>query len=217
MCRLPSTYPLIEPPNVLVRCSQQNLNRKFTEDLSAYILESHANESSILDIIEWIKENVNKYLSNNNKNTRSDATKQAANGLYSFSRMWIYSHHIYSLNKRKSIVQWAKDFDLNGFSKPGKPGMICVEGESENVQKFWTQLRSVPWQKIQIKENELFQIEPSKLDEYQKFYEFKEMVFSNENDSHIDIGLLFAFLKEKGFQSVFNMYFGVDGKLPDSP
>jgi len=37
VCRLPVTYPLI-------------------------IAQSHSNESSILDIIEWIKDNVGKYL-----------------------------------------------------------------------------------------------------------------------------------------------------------
>ena len=62
VCRLPVTYPLIEPPNVFVRSNDQSLSRKFTEDLSTYIAQSHSNESSILDIIEWIKDNVGKYL-----------------------------------------------------------------------------------------------------------------------------------------------------------
>ena len=63
----------------------------------------------------------------NAKTTRNDNSKETKKSTINFARMWIYSHHIYSLNKRKSIVQWAKDFGLDGFSKPGKPGMICVK------------------------------------------------------------------------------------------
>lgn len=217
-CRLPSTYPLIEAPNIMVRCSTHNLTRKFTEDLSSFMSDSHSSESSILEIIEWIKENVKNYLNKSGQNSQKCQATKVINTQLNFSRMWIYSSHIYSLNKRKSIVQWAKDFDLNGFSKPGKPGMICVEGEQNNVQNFWTQLRSVPWQKLQIKDTESYLINDiSKFNDLRKFTDFEEMTFSNENDSHIDIGLLFAFLKQKGFQNIFNIFFGVDGKLPDSP
>ena len=96
--------------------------------------------------------------------------------------------------------------------------MYKVEGEQNNVQDFWTQLRTVPWQKIQIKELEEFQFEISKLKEYKKFTNFEEMVFNaDHSDNHIDNGLLFAFLKEKGLKEIFYLYFGVNGKLPDSP
>lgn len=58
----------------------------------------------------------------------------------------------------------------------------------------------------------------SKLKEFKKFSNFEEMVFNADStDNHIDNGLLLAFLKEKGFQNIFNLYFGVDGKLPDFP
>lgn len=133
-----------------------------------------------------------------------------------FSRMFIYSHHIYSVNKRKHIVNWAKEFDLTGFSMPGKPGMICVEGEMTNVQKFWTQLKTEPWHKLQIKETQNFEIDSSNMKSSRKFDNFEEKLFSSNNDANIDIGVLFAFLKEKGLESIFNLYFGVDGKLPNA-
>lgn len=215
VCRLSTNYPLSTTPNIFVRCSKQNINRKFTEDLKNFINNAHSNDSSVLEIVEWIKENLQNYLNKSNSNRNESGV---SNSLFNLSRMWIYSHHIYSVNKRKSIIQWAKNFDLDGFSKPGKPGIICVEGEQNNVQDFWTQLRTVPWQKIQIKELEEFQFEISKLKEYKKFTNFEEMVFNaDHSDNHIDNGLLFAFLKEKGLKEIFYLYFGVNGKLPDSP
>ncbi len=59
-----------------------------------------------------------------------------------------------SLNKRRSIIDWAKDLDLNGFSKPGKPGVICVEGEQSNVQAYLTKLKSVNWQRLMVEKNQ---------------------------------------------------------------
>ena len=34
-------------------------------------------------------------------------------------------HHIKSLAKRKHIVEWGKELNLGGFSKPGYPGESC--------------------------------------------------------------------------------------------
>jgi hypothetical protein len=57
---------------------------------------------------------------------------------------------IYSLNKRKNIIEWAKDLQLNGFSKPGKPGVICVEGNHLNVLEYLTRLKSMNWQRLTV-------------------------------------------------------------------
>ena len=53
------------------------------------------------------------------------------------------------------------------------------------------------------------------LSELHKFEGFEEKLFNEGggNESTIDKGLLFAFLKEKGFSNIFNLYFGVEGKL----
>ena len=59
----------------------------------------------------------------------------------SFSRMWIYSHHIYSKFKRRDIIAWANELTLNGFSMCGKPGMICVEGRMYQNKVSFTDMR----------------------------------------------------------------------------
>ena len=45
-----------------------------------------------------------------------------------------------------------------------------------------------------------------------KFENFEEKIFTSDNNTTIDLGLLFTFLKEKGLESIFNLYFGIDGK-----
>lgn len=156
-----------------------------------------------------------------NNNQETDGSNHKPNSPKSnknkfiFSRIFIYFHHIYSPDKRKSIVDWAKDLDLRGFCKPGKPGILCAEGRLENVEEYWTRLRNINWQKIQIKDNQKFEIDETKLADYIKFDKFEEKYFSDNPDSS-DMGLLFQYLKEKDLGDAFNLFFGVDGRLPSS-
>lgn len=71
------------------------------------------------------------------------------------SRIWIYSHHIYSKVKRQEIQDWGKELKLHGFSMPGKPGIICAEGFSCDVEEFWHRVRRMSWKKIGITEQEV--------------------------------------------------------------
>ena len=54
-----------------------------------------------------------------------------------FTRLWIYSHHIYSKVKRRDMLELARDCAVTGFSLPGKPGIICVEGPAANTADWW--------------------------------------------------------------------------------
>ena len=43
-------------------------------------------------------------------------------------RKLIWFHHILSTTKRKAVVKWAAELELGGYSKPGYPGVLIVEG-----------------------------------------------------------------------------------------
>eukprot|EP00873_Tetraselmis_striata_P015851 jgi/Tetstr1/436115/TSEL_024962.t1 len=62
------------------------------------------------------------------------------------SRCVIWFHHIKSLTKRKSIVEWARTLRLGGFCKPGFPGVIVVEGEESDVAEYVRLIKSLRWQ-----------------------------------------------------------------------
>ena len=65
------------------------------------------------------------------------------------SHVFRYFHHIYSTEKRKYIVEWARELQLSGFSLPGKPGLICVEGAKADVQEYLARVKRLPWQRMQ--------------------------------------------------------------------
>lgn len=69
----------------------------------------------------------------------------------SFSRYWIYSHHIYSKIKRREIIELAKENNITGFCLPGKPGIVCIEGSLVECD-YW-------WQKVSLFDYEQFTVD----------------------------------------------------------
>ena len=56
-------------------------------------------------------------------------------------------------------------------------------------------------------------VEEQFMDDLKKFSNFEEKIFT-VNDMNVDIGGFFLFLKQNGLEHIFNLVFGVEGKLP---
>jgi hypothetical protein len=151
-----------------------------------------------MELLSWIQDNQDIFLIS--KTTNEEIIKKK-----SYSRLWIYSHHIYNTEKRRNIVNWANESHLNGFSLPGKPGIICVEGEESDVDEYWTRLRNLTWKKLQIKEKEF--IDENNL----CFNQFQELNFLLDNNGKGDFGQFYQYLHDKQLEKMFNLYFGFDG------
>ncbi|XP_052530048.1 RWD domain-containing protein 2B isoform X2 [Tympanuchus pallidicinctus] len=133
-----------------------------------------------------------------------------------FTRLWIYSHHIYNKQKRKNIIEWSKELSLSGFCMPGKPGVVCVEGLQSSCEEFWSRIRRLTWKRILIRHREDISLEGGCLAEIQKqrkFSALEEKCFDahGARGNHMDLGQLYQFLEEKGCADIFQMYFGVEG------
>ncbi len=61
-------------------------------------------------------------------------------------RVLIWFHHIVSVTKRKNIVSWARELQLGGYSKPGWPGIVVIEGMEDDVEEYVQRLRALQWQ-----------------------------------------------------------------------
>lgn len=93
----------------------------------------------MLSAVAWVKDNSHRYI-NKSTSTAVAAKREPASpqSKQVFSRIWIYSHHIYNKIKRKSILEWSKELGLSGFCMPGKPGVVCVEGPQAACEEFWS-------------------------------------------------------------------------------
>ncbi|XP_048349103.1 RWD domain-containing protein 2B [Sphaerodactylus townsendi] len=215
-CAFPFKYPAVLPEITirspsLSRSQQIQLNT----ELLAYLKKTCAGEVCILNAREWVKDHALAYI-NKELSSSSVGKSHVKRSEDIFTRLWIYSHHIYNKQKRKNIVDWAKELSLSGFSMPGKPGIICVEGPQTVCEEFWTRIRRLSWQRILIRHREDISLAETKdeMEKHRKFSWFEEKIFDahGARGNHMDLGQLYHFLADNRCADIFQMYFGVEGQ-----
>lgn len=157
---LPHLYPKMELANVSVLCAAigPTISRLLRSDLNDYLRSMDADgEVYVYQIYQWVLDNVANYDAVKHLNDREmdksiNGSRVAAN--IKVERLWIYSHHLKSKHKRQELIHLARQLNLSGFSRPGKPGIVCVEGVMADVQEYWRTVRQWCWQKIQQRRSE---------------------------------------------------------------
>ena len=226
-CTLPQDYPK-DKPDLFARSQQLNreVQKEMNSALEFYLSTIESGELCVLPAVEWIQENAVSFLSKSRTDRKSDIksnrkdlceiqghTKRKAH----FSRMWLYMHHIYNKTKRKNILAWASDYDLTGFCLPGKPGVVCIEGDKDNVEEYYSHLRRLSWKKITCRHQDIGDKNVD-VDEQRKFQGFLELKFDahGTRETHLDMGQFFQYLSDHGLSEMFHILFGVEGKCSDN-
>lgn len=139
-----SLSPFFSTPaffNLCPRCAglSRAQQTQLHTDLNAYLVENCQGEVCVLSAVDWVKDNLQLFIK---KSLSAAPTPKkdfaSAQPRDFFSRLWIYSHHIYNKVKRKNILEWSRELGLSGFSMPGKPGIVCVEGPQSACEEFWS-------------------------------------------------------------------------------
>ncbi|KRY19253.1 RWD domain-containing protein 2B, partial [Trichinella patagoniensis] len=211
---LPFTYPLCQPPLVVIGCSSLDCHKldALNVQLRQYISSKFAQAPFLYDTAQWICETKVPTDDEAPVDEGSDVleTSEQPNESKVFCRYWIYSHHIYNKVKRRGMLELAKQLDLTGFCLPGKPGVVCVEGDRGDCIQFWKQVRKWTWKKISLKHVE--EEEDSSLF-VRKFGTFEELNFATQPGSrHMDFGLLYKFMVDHGCGDMFIFCFGMQGR-----
>ena len=211
---LPHRYPREE---LKVFISSDNLTRELQGDwnrqLVSYIKDNSTGDPMIYQIVEWLKESGEDYLrrsfhvSKERSGTRNWDESNVQNKTLKKGAIWLYMHHIYSKNKRKDIINWADELELTGFSLPGKPGVVYVEGDMNNVDEYFSRLKRLQWKRMSCVCREINEANDWK----RIFGDFQELCFdvSSGRDYHMDMGKFQIFLKEHGLGHMFTILFGI--------
>ncbi|NXA14613.1 RWD2B protein, partial [Sapayoa aenigma] len=216
-CALPFKYPAVLPEitvrsPLLSRSQQVQLN----SDLRRYLVQNCRGEPCVLSAREWLKDHGAAYIDRELSPPSGSTLDALEPETTTFTRLWIYSHHIYNKQKRKNIIDWAKELSLSGFCMPGKPGVVCVEGLQSSCEEFWSRVRRLTWKRILIRHREDVSLKGGGHAEIQgqrKFSTLEEKCFDahGARGNHMDLGQLYHFLEGKGCADIFQMYFGVEG------
>ncbi len=195
--------------NAFSRESQSKMNR----DLERYLEEQVTQGELAAGVaVAWVQENWQDYALEATEPLPT-ACPAPVDQCQKFTRLWIYSHHIYSKTKRKNILDLAPDHGLTGFCMPGKPGIICLEGLARNCIDAWSVIKSWNWKKINVKIQEEEEVHVNALDKCRRFTAFEEIGFVKNSDSrdyHMDMGEFFAYLKRNESEYMFKELFGIN-------
>lgn len=206
---LPHSYPLIETVSLTIRTTLELNHKSAIENAikrGATKFADGIDKSSVYvyQIVTWVKENWERIaMENDVSNGKCEATSDTdAKKSIEMERIWIYSHHLKSTTKRQDILKLAKELDLSGFSKPGKPGIICVEGRKADTQEFWKCIRQWAWQRITIRLTESKLRLDWNMNAFRRFSGFNEKLDArtdaNDDERHqpMDMSAFMKFLEQ---------------------
>lgn len=79
--------------------------------------------------------------------TSSTAASKAAS-TEPLVRVWFYFPSLSTREKRDHMVNWAPGYSLTGFVLAGKPGLLCLEGCSSDINAYMNEIKTVSWSDI---------------------------------------------------------------------
>lgn len=178
---LPSTYPSTSKPTAYLNCGDtvSTVRRKESRAALSEIVSSQPLDleildqitSSLLDLVptflqpsrpssikDGVEGNMNT-TTTEEKTTLSDHQQQQQQHQQSsqqqnpqkVKQVVIWSHHLLATSKRRAIQSWSKELSLRGYARPGYPGAIFAEGETDQVDEFVRRLKALRWQALQVR------------------------------------------------------------------
>ncbi|XP_064537787.1 RWD domain-containing protein 2B [Drosophila montana] len=202
---LPHLYPLLELARISVhttlldKIKEQHLKL----EIANYLVDQReAEEPYIYQLLSWLQDQIETLiLRPASELEREPAEEQPRTA--QLERLWIYSHHIKSSMKRQELIRQARQLELSGFSRPGKPGIICIEGEPEQVQEYWRSIKALRWQKISLVRTETCR--------KRRFENFTEQLFNaaDGEEGVINMGQFIKFLEDHGTGYMKSELFGL--------
>ncbi|XP_007882870.1 RWD domain-containing protein 2B [Callorhinchus milii] len=223
-CFYPLDYPN-DSPVVSVKCGNltRDKHQEINKDLKEYITTLEKGELCMVNVLQWLQDCILKSTAKapdaNNEDRKSAEGQESEDPAKSvFSRYLIQSHHIYGKDKRRNILDWATELSLTGFCLPGKPGCICVEGQKQACEKFWSSVRRLNWKKISLRHHEdFFVARTEELGSLRCFAKFEELNLDPHTchggrENIMDKGKMYEFLVAHNCQHIFSFFFSVEGQ-----
>uniref|UniRef100_A0A673CC97 RWD domain containing 2B n=1 Tax=Sphaeramia orbicularis TaxID=375764 RepID=A0A673CC97_9TELE len=217
-CAYPSEYPSVLP-EITVRClGLSRAQQDPAHGRSQHIPHGKLPGGSMCAHCgDWVKDNLQPFISRSLSATAIPKKESApARPQEVFSRLWIYSHHIYNKTKRKNILEWSKEFACRDLACPESP-VLCVW----KVLSLPVRMKVLTWKKIMIRHREDIPLDRQgeddsavkSIDSLRKFTGFEEAMFDPHGNrgNHMDLGQLYQFLNEKAVVTSFRYISALKG------
>lgn len=114
-------------------------------------LSSSMPNDDILSALEYIQEEGARLLETQKSSMSSTSTSnQPSTGnnhssLGPIVRVWFYFPSLSTRAKRDDMVNYGPDYSLTGFVLAGKPGVLCLEGASKDIDAYMSFIKTHSW------------------------------------------------------------------------
>lgn len=98
-------------------------------------------DDDILAAIEHVREQACTYLATSQEAQAVSKEDTAGPEV----RAWFYFPSISTREKRDDLVNYAPSYHLTGFLLAGKPGVLCLEGGSQQIDNFMKFIKTESW------------------------------------------------------------------------
>ncbi|KAJ5458340.1 hypothetical protein N7475_009728 [Penicillium sp. IBT 31633x] len=94
-----------------------------------------------LEAFEYIQAEASRFL----KNKQSESAKSEDTDSGPVVRVWFYFPSLSTRKKRDDMVNLAPEYGLTGFVLAGKPGVLCLEGVSSDIDSYMSFIKTHSW------------------------------------------------------------------------
>lgn len=158
---LPPSYPETNLPTAYLACSGQipTSTRKRARSLLSSTLADITPGQECLDVlVQQLSEQLSTLSTteddDHSHNSQNNTQTKPQSHTPRIKTTLLWSHHLLATSKRKDIVSWSRSLRLHGYSRPGYPGAILIEGEEDDVDEFVSRIKELRWQALQVRGEE---------------------------------------------------------------
>lgn len=137
-----SQQPLDQPPPLGYSLRQPDwMSKAEVAELAASMPKDDA-----LEAFEYIQSEVARFLETKHRQTVASEGAQAdARSQGPLVRVWFYFPSLSTRKKRDDMVNLAPRYSLTGFVLAGKPGVLCLEGLSPDIDAYMSYIKTHSW------------------------------------------------------------------------
>ncbi|CAG7997084.1 unnamed protein product [Penicillium olsonii] len=169
----------------------------------ANITASIPQSDDALEVFEFVQSEANRILESKQTQVVTSETDKGP-----IVRVWFYFPSLSTRKKRDDMVNLAPAYSLTGFVLAGKPGVLCLEGASPDVDSYMSFIKTHSWGDIPSHQKKVSERFRETEDVQRVFAGMEEITDSlgergGQRANRGDMQALEAWLGSKGLQEAF--------------
>jgi hypothetical protein len=102
-------------------------------------------QGDALDAFEYLQAEASRFLRDKQSQSQSQTATSEESSRGPLVRVWFYFPSLSTRKKRDDMVNLAPGYSLTGFVLAGKPGVLCLEGASTDIDAYMSFIKTHSW------------------------------------------------------------------------